>query len=363
MTSARAAVLDAPRTQVRVENLTFLDLRPNEVLVRVTATGLCHSDLLTLDGTRPPPAWPLVLGHEGTGVVMETGTAVEALRSGDRVISTFAPVCGRCWWCVRGETHLCMNPERTRPVARAQRENGSDVYRFAALGTFAEQMLVSEESLVKVETDLPAEQLALLGCGVTTGVCAALRTAGVVPGSSIAVLGLGGVGQAAIQGARIAGASTIVGIDPVAMKRSLAESLGATHTLDPSSTDVVAETRSLTGGRGVDYAFETSGRIDAVAAAYELVRRGGALVPIGVHPKDVSPPWKLTDQILSGKRVLGSLYGSAQVRRDIPLLVELAEVGRLDLDALVSRRITLDQVNEGLAAIESGEVIRSVIVN
>ena len=248
-------------------------------------------------------------------------------------------------------------------MPRFRRHDGTLVQSgLGTLGTFAEAMIVDERALVPVATDLPDEQLALIGCGVTTGVCAVFNTAAVTPGASVAVSGLGGVGQSVIQGARIAGAATIVAIDPVAMKRAAAIELGATHAVDPTATDAFEEVAALTGGRGVDYAFEASGHPAAAKQSYTLVRRGGTLVLVGLQPPDATPPWGMREQLLSGKRVVGSLYGGAQVRRDFPRLVRLVEAGLLDLGSMVTRRLTLDQVNEGLDLVESGEVIRSVMV-
>jgi S-(hydroxymethyl)glutathione dehydrogenase/alcohol dehydrogenase len=278
------------------------------------------------------------------------------------VVATGVAPCDRCYWCTSGEAQTCAEWPHP-PAPRLRRADGTVVQSgLGTLGTFAEAMVVDERSLVPVATDLPDEQLALIGCGVTTGVGAVFNTAGVTPGSSVAVSGCGGVGQSVIQGARIAGAGPIIAIDPVEMKRRAAIELGATHAVDPTDTDAVAEVASLTGGRGADYAFEVSGNPAAAEQAYRMVRRGGALVLVGLQPPDAKPPWGMREQLLTGKRVLGSLYGGAQVRRDFPRLVGLVESGQLDLGSMVTRRLTLDQVNEGLDLIESGAVIRSVLV-
>jgi S-(hydroxymethyl)glutathione dehydrogenase/alcohol dehydrogenase len=357
----RAAIFDKPGAPLTVDAVEPLALGPTDVLVRVTASGICHSDLGPARGALGDTG-PTVLGHEGAGVVESVGSSVATLRAGDRVVASWVAPCDRCFWCLGGQAETCADWPHPA-VPRFRRGDGSIVQSgLGTLGTFAEAMVVDERALVPVATDLPDEQLALIGCGVTTGVCAVFNTAQVTPGASVAVSGLGGVGQSVIQGARIAGAATIVAIDPVAMKRAAAVELGATHAIDPAAADAQEQVAALTGGRGVDYAFEASGHPAAAEQSYTMVRRGGTLVLVGLQPPDATPPWGMREQLLSGRRVLGSLYGGAQVRRDFPRLVRLVEAGLLDLDAMVTRRLTLDEVNEGLALVESGEVIRSVMV-
>jgi S-(hydroxymethyl)glutathione dehydrogenase / alcohol dehydrogenase len=281
---------------------------------------------------------------------------------GDRVVGTFIPACGVCWFCLHDESHLC---EQAFPVMfthRATRASGEELTPFCGLGTFADVMTVSEISVVKVETDLPDAQLALLGCAVTTGVGAALNTARVEPGSSVVVVGCGGVGQSVIQGARIAGAARVIAVDPVESKRAAALALGATDTVDPSVDEPVHAVRALTGGRGADYAFEAIGHDATLRQAFTCSRRGGTVVAVGVHKvgTDVTiPSYQL---VLEERRVLGTVYGSSQVRREIPRLLEFASDGRLDLASMVSRTIALDDVNDAMRAMQAGEVIRSVIV-
>ncbi len=234
-------------------------------------------------------------------------------------------------------------------------------FGMTGLGTFADLMTTDEASLVKVETDLPAEQLALIGCGVTTGVGAALFTAKVKPGSTVAVIGCGGVGQSVIQGARIAGASRIFAIDPVEMKRKTAEQQGATDLIDPAQGDPTAQVQALTGGRGADYAFEVIGLPDTILQAYNTARRGGTVVIVGMPRMEHTVTFMAMQLFYDEKKMLGCLYGSAQVRRDFPKLVNLVETGRLDIGSMVSRRIKLDEINDAFRAMEAGEVIRSVI--
>ncbi len=241
----RAAVFLEQDQPLSVEDVDPIDAGPEDVIVRITASGVCHSDLSVINGTLP--AGPEILGHEGTGVVEAVGGDVTRVKVGDRVIGSFIPACGVCWYCLHDQSNLCAETYPVMFVPRARRADGTELQGFTGLGTFAEMMTVSQHSLVKVESDLPDEQLALIGCGVTTGVGAALNTARVEPGSIVAVIGCGGVGQAVIQGARIAGASRIIAIDPVAMKRDSALKLGATDVVDPTDADPVAAVREMSG--------------------------------------------------------------------------------------------------------------------
>jgi S-(hydroxymethyl)glutathione dehydrogenase / alcohol dehydrogenase len=357
----RAAVMTEFSAPLSVEEVTPAPLGPRQALVRIGASGLCHSDLIFWQGyaTADPP---IVLGHEGAGVVEEVGSEVRGVAPGDRVVCTWMTACGECWFCRRGESRLCEELAHQRDERRLARADGSVAVPMLGIGTWAEHAVIDERSLVRIQTDLPDEQLALIGCGVTTGVGAVLNTAAVCPGSSVAVLGCGGVGQAVVQGARIAGATRIVAIDPGGLQRETALALGATDAVDPGAGDPVEAVRALTGGRGADYAFEAAGVQETLSAAYELTRRGGTLVMVAVQMA-AEFSWAPFDAVRNEKRVLGCWYGSADVRRDFPRLVALAERGRLDVGAMVTRRLALDDVNEGLAAIERGEVIRSVIVN
>jgi S-(hydroxymethyl)glutathione dehydrogenase / alcohol dehydrogenase len=357
----RAAVLTEFNAPLRIEEVAPDPVGPRQALVRIGASGLCHSDLLFWQGYSPVEP-PIVLGHEGAGVVEEVGPEVHAVAPGDRVVCTWMTACGACWFCRRGESRLCEELADQRGERRLTRGDGSAAVPMLGIGTFADHALVDERSLVKVQTDLPDEQLALIGCGVTTGVGAVLNTAAVCPGSSVAVLGCGGVGQSVVQGARIAGATRIVAIDTAPLKRETALALGATDAVDPGAADPVQAVRELTDGRGVDYAFEVAGVQATLTAAYELTRRGGTMVMVAIQPAGEFS-WTPFDAVRNEKRVLGCWYGSAEVRRDFPRLIALAAGGRLDVATMVTRRIALDDVNDGMAAIERGEVIRSVIVN
>jgi S-(hydroxymethyl)glutathione dehydrogenase/alcohol dehydrogenase len=344
-----------------VEEVTPNPPGPREALVSVKASGVCHSDLSVINGTLPFPP-PCILGHEGTGIVEEVGEQVTGLKKGDRVVAAFVPACGSCWQCLRDRAHLCDDSFASSMIPRGTRPDGTPVTTMTGLGTFAETMTVGEAALVKVETDLPDEQLALIGCGVTTGVGAALNTAKVEPGSSVAVIGCGGVGQAVIQGARIAGAARIFAIDPVELKRKTAEQLGATDLIDPAQGDPIAQVQELTGGRGSDYAFEVIGLPDTILQAFNTARRGGTVVIVGAPRMDATVTFPAFPLFYDEKKLLGCIYGSAQVKRDFPRFIALTETGRLDLGSMVSRRVSLDEVNEAFRAMQAGEVIRSVIL-
>jgi S-(hydroxymethyl)glutathione dehydrogenase/alcohol dehydrogenase len=346
-------------------SLAFEDLKPNppgprDVVVEIGASGVCHSDLSIMRGYVPMPPG-MVLGHEGAGRVVEVGSEVSRVKKGDRVVASFVPACGACWNCLRDQSELCERENDVSMAVRGTRPDGSMYFCMTGLGTFSSAMTVDEASVVKVETDLPDAQLALLGCGVTTGVGAALNTAKIRPGASVAVLGCGGVGQAVIQGSRIAGAGRIIAIDPQELKRKTATKLGATDVVDPSKADPVEQVKALTGGRGVDYAFEVIGLPETMVTAYNLARRGGELIIVGMARFDAQVTLPAFGLFFEQKTVKGSKYGSAQVRRDFPRFVELIETNRLDTSSMVSKTIQLEGVNDAFRAMEAGEVIRSVI--
>lgn len=357
----RAAVFVEQDQPLVIEDVEAVEPGPQDVVVNVAASGVCHSDLSVMNGGLPLPP-PCILGHEGTGTVDWVGSEVTNLRPGDRVVATFVPACGQCWFCTHDASNLCVGTAETAMAPRATRADGSVAAGFAGLGTFTDVMTVRGAQAVKVESDLPDEQLALIGCGVTTGVGAALNTAKVEPGSSVAVIGCGGVGQAVVQGARIAGAARIIAIDPVELKRKAAEQLGATDLVDPSAGDPVAQVQQLTGGRGADYAFEVIGRPETIVQAFTTARRGGTAVVVGMARMDSEVTLPGFSMFYDEKKLLGCVYGSAQVRRDFQRFIDLVETDRLDLGAMVSRTIKLDEVNDAFRAMQAGEVIRSVIV-
>jgi S-(hydroxymethyl)glutathione dehydrogenase/alcohol dehydrogenase len=343
-----------------IENVEPTPPGPRDVIVQLGASGVCHSDLSLKNGyVGIMPG--TILGHEGAGTVLEVGKEVTKVKAGDKIIAAFIPACGECWFCLHDESHLCDNEMNVMMAMRGNRPDGSQYMAMTGLGTFAEAMTCSDQSIVKVDTSVPDAQLALIGCGVTTGVGAALNTAEVHPGATVAVIGCGGVGQAVIQGARIAGASRIIAVDPVEMKRKSAEQNGATDGVDPGQGDPVAQVQQLTSGRGVDYAFEVIGLPETTLQAYNMIRKGGTAVMVGMTRAEAQVTLPTFDLFFNEKTLKGCKYGSGQVRRDFQRYADLIETGRLDTSSMVSRTIKLDEVNDAFTAMEKGEVIRSVI--
>ncbi|HEV8298806.1 MAG TPA: Zn-dependent alcohol dehydrogenase [Acidimicrobiales bacterium] len=357
----RAAIFVGQDQDLSVEDVTAIEPGARDVVVRIDASGVCHSDLSIMDGKLPVPP-PLILGHEGSGTVERVGAEVARVKPGDRVILSLTPVCGACWHCLRHETHLCEMGSGVTRTPRAVRADGSQCGGLSGLGTFADVIAVHEASCIPVRTDLPAEQLALIGCGITTGLGAALNTAAVYPGATVAVIGCGGVGQSIIQGARIAGAAQIIAVDPVELKRQAAAHFGATGSVDPSEGDPVQQVLELSGGRGVDFAFEAVGHHDLIVQALNMTRKGGTTVLVGVPHYTTTVAVPIMPLIIQDKSIKGSYYGSSRTTRDFPRFIQLIETGRLDLDAMVSRRLALDDVNEAFRAMQAGEVLRSVLV-
>jgi len=344
-----------------IENVKPSEPGPQDVVVEVNASGVCHSDLSIVHGYVPLPPG-VVLGHEGAGRVVEVGKEVTKVRKGDRVVASFVPACGTCWYCLHDQSNHCDHEATTMMTPRGTRPDGSPYICMTGLGTFAEALTTSEHSVVRIEGDVPDAQLSLIGCGVTTGVGAALNTARVEPGSTVAVLGCGGVGQAVVQGARIAGAARIIAVDMVPMKREQAKKFGATDLVDPKQGDAVEQVKALTGGRGADYAFEVIGLPETIVQTYNMARKGGTVIIVGMSRIDAQVTLPAFPLFFEEKKILGCKYGSAQVRRDFQRFIDLIESGRLDTSQMVSRKVKLDQVNEAFRAMEAGEVIRSVIV-
>ena len=357
----RAAVFVGVDQPLAIENVKPAPPGPSDVVIEVGASGVCHSDLSIAQGYVPLPPG-IVLGHEGTGRVVEVGKDVTKVRKGDRVVASFVPACGTCWFCLHDQSNFCEREAESMMAPRGTRPDGSPYMCMTGLGTFAEAITTSEYSVVRIEGDVPDEQLSLIGCGVTTGVGAALNTAQVKPGSSVVVLGCGGVGQAVVQGARIAGAARIIAVDTVPMKREQAKQFGATDVIDPKQGDALEQVKALTGGRGADYSFEVIGLPETILQAYNMARNGGTVCIVGMSRMDAQVTFPAFQLFFEGKTILGCKYGSAQVRRDFQRFIDLIESGRLDTTHMVSRRIGLDQVNDAFRAMQAGEVIRSVIV-
>ncbi len=344
-----------------MEDLPVPDIGPQDVLVRVTASGICHTDLNVINGLSPLPL-PIVPGHEGCGVVEEIGSEVRRVRVGDRVLASVTPACGNCWWCLNGMSNHCeLNPV-VKAALRFELRTGQRIAAVCGCGTFAEAMVVHEASVVRVQTDLADEQLALLGCGVTTGLGAALNTAAVIPGSSVAVIGCGGVGQSVIQGARIAGASVLIAIDPAPGRREASVRVGATHTVDPAAANPIEQVRALTEGRGADFNFEVVGRPELMVQAFDMARAAGTVTLVGMPAVGDTLTLPAIQAVFSGKRLAGSVVGGSQILRDFPRFIRLAEAGQLDLGSMISQRIKLDEINDGIALLTRAEGVRTVIV-
>jgi S-(hydroxymethyl)glutathione dehydrogenase/alcohol dehydrogenase len=335
-----------------------------EVLVRTVATGVCHSDLHVVDGVgRFPLDRPFVLGHEGAGIVEAVGADVTAVRVGDHVVACLSGFCGTCPQCLSGHPNVCTGGIVARNEAAAPRvsQNGQPFRTFAAIGSYAECMLLHENSLVRIDPDIPLDRAALVGCGVLTGVGAALRSAGLQAGQTVAVFGCGGVGLSIIQGARIGGARQIIAVDQFDSKLEMAKGVGATHAVNSTQDDPVQAVRGLTRGLGVDHAFEAVGLSILCRQAIECLAVRGTATIVGVLPPEatIEFPWMA---IRPECKVQTSRMGSNQFRRDIPNYLEFYRQGRLDLDSMISRRGRLGDINDAFRAMKAGEVARTVLM-
>ena len=365
MRESRAAVMYDFNVPLTVETVKLKEPKDDQIVVRVAASGICHTDLSVLRAALPYPP-PVVLGHEGAGIIEEVGRSVKHLKPGDHVVLSTIPHCGHCAYCRLGHAHLCDAAVQSATMGEqiAFEREGVDIAHFCGLGSFASRTLVSAAAAVKIDDDIPLNRACLVGCGVMTGVGAAINTARIQPGETVAVFGCGGVGVNVIQGAALAGASRIVAVDVVDKKLEWAKQFGATDTMNVRGmTESSDEIRSLVGdGLGVDVAFEAIGSPDVIRQALLSTRRGGRAVVVGVAPfgVDVSVPACILP--LEERSLIGSLYGSAFMPRDVPRLLDLYKRGKLKLDELVSREIKLNEINAGLEALESGGVLRSVVV-
>ncbi|MFI1965298.1 Zn-dependent alcohol dehydrogenase [Streptomyces pathocidini] len=355
----RAAVLH----EIGQDKLEVLDdveavgFGPGKVRLRIRATGLCHSDVSAMNGVLPQPA-PFVPGHEGAGEVVDVGDGVTHLKPGDRVLVCWLPACGSCPACRRGQSHLCLSGFLNAGTPNFKRPGG-DVFGFAGTGTFAEEVVVAAGAAVPIPDDVPFDIAALIGCGVTTGLGAALNTAKVAAGSSVAVIGCGGVGISAIQGARASGAAQITAVDPVAARREAALRFGATEAVAPDGlADAKART---TGGEGFDYVFEVVGKSATARTAYENTRRGGTLCVVGAGAMDDFLQVSMFELFFDEKRILPSMYGGGDVARSYERAIALWRAGRIDLAGLITHRVQLAEINDALDQMRTGEALRTCI--
>ena len=358
----KAAVMWEREAPLALEDVQIDKPGPGEVLVRTAASGVCHSDLHVIEGGLPVPP-PTILGHEPAGVVEAVGEGVPGFAPGDHVIGCISAWCGVCEQCLKGRPYLCGAGIGARAPERGPRlsKDGKPILQFANLSSFAEQMLVPERSLVKIREEMPLDRAALIGCGVTTGLGAALNTARVEPGSSVAVIGCGGVGLAALQGSRIAGAGRIIAVDAQPWKLDLATKLGATDVVDASEGDPTLKVLELSGG-GVEQSFECIGLESTVQQAVNMLKSGGTAVLVGVVPVGKLVPLHAADITLREKRVMGSMMGSNRFRIDMPKYVDLYLDGRLKLDEMISARLPLADVNQAFDEMRKGAAARSVLV-
>ena len=357
----KAAVLNEVRKPLEIEEVSISKPRAREVLVRTVAAGVCHSDLHFQNGSYPYPL-PCILGHESAGIVEQVGSDVAYVKPGDHVITCLSAFCGHCEYCLTGHMSLCQEPELQRGINDEPRlsRDGSPIAQFINLSSFAEYMLVHEHAVAKIREDMPMDRAALIGCGVTTGVGAVIHTAAVEPGSTVAVIGCGGVGLSCVNGADLAGASRIIAIDTVKSKLELARKFGATDTVDASEVDPVAAVRELTGG-GVHYSFEAIGLKSTTEQAWKMIGAGGCATVIGMIPVgtniEIHGP-----ELLREKKLQGSSMGSNRFRVDMPRFVDFYLAGKLHLDDMISGRIGLGDINSAFEALEVGELARNVVM-
>jgi S-(hydroxymethyl)glutathione dehydrogenase/alcohol dehydrogenase len=356
----KAAILREVHKPLSVEDVDISTPGPHEVLVHTVAAGVCHSDVHFYEGLYPTPM-PIVLGHESAGIVEAVGSEVRYVKPGDHVITCLSVFCGHCNYCTTGRPNLCNREGLQRREGEAPRlsQRGQVMHQFANLSSYAEQMLVHEHAVVKVRDDMPLDKAALIGCGVTTGVGAVINTAKVPPGSTVAVIGCGGVGLSAVQGAVIAGAGRIIAIDTRASKLELAQICGATDLINASGGDPVRQVRDMTGG-GVEYSFEAIGLKTTAEQAFAMLAKGGTATVIGMIPVGTNIELRGSD-FLQEKKIQGSSMGSNRFRVDMPRYVDMYLSGKLKLDEMISREITLEQINDAFQALLGGEVARQVI--
>jgi S-(hydroxymethyl)glutathione dehydrogenase / alcohol dehydrogenase len=356
----KAAVLFEAKQPLSIEDVTIDKPEAHEVLIRTVACGVCRSDLHFVDGAYPHPL-PGIPGHEAAGVVEAVGDEVTTVKVGDHVVTCLSAFCGHCEFCVTGRMSLCVNPSVKRPKGAPPRLKLGDrpIAQMLNLSAYAEMMLVHEHACVAIDREMPMDRAALIGCAVTTGAGAIFNAAELVPGETVCVVGCGGIGLAAINAAKIAGAGKIIALDPVADKRATAEKLGATHTFDALSETAADEVVELTRG-GVHHAIEAVGRPQSAATAVKVLRRGGTATILGMMPLSEKVGLSALD-LLADKKVQGALMGRNHFPVDIPRLVDFYQRGLLDLDTIIADRMPIDKINDAFDELRRGDTTRSVI--
>ena len=363
----KAAVFEAIGQPIKLyDDIDIIEPRAGEVRVKVSYCSVCHSDLSVVDGTLPAFGH-VILGHEASGIVESVGAGVSRLKVGDHVVLTPVPPCGTCYFCIRGETTLCANNTSLYTSALADgntglSRNGAVIYRGLGVGAFAEYVVTQENGAVKIAPDVPLELACLMGCALQTGIGSVLNTAKVETGATVVIMGLGGVGIAAVQGARLAGAAIILASDPVAERREIASKFGATHVIDPFNEDLAQRCLQLTDNIGMDYAFETAGIAKLVETGIAVTRSGGTTVCVGAAALDQGieiNPFTLFSSC--EKKLCGCLMGSCNSLLEIPRLISLWKSQQLELAAMVTRTRPLSEINEAMEDLKSGKGIRTVL--
>ena len=351
---------------LKIETVTLLDPAPTDVVVKVIGAGLCHSDLSVMDGNRTR-ILPMLLGHEGAGEVVEVGAGIADVQVGDRVVFQFAPSCGRCRQCLAGRPQICdaapkaaASGELLSGGSRIRDADGETIAHMTGVSCFAEYAVVNRGSVVVIEDDIALEDAAVFGCAVMTGAGAALNTAKVVPGESVAVFGCGGVGLCGVMGAKAAGAGVIVALDPEPAKRAKALEMGATHAVDPTDPTAVEQVHDLTGG-GVDAAVELAGVIPALEQAYDMTARGGRIATAGLSRTGAKFSVHHADMVYHEKAILGSYMGSSVPVRDVPRFLAMRRAGTMPVDKLLDGRLGFDEINAGFDRLADGTALRQIL--
>jgi len=360
MLTVRAALCRGVGEPIEVLDIQLPATGPGQVRVRIAAAGVCHSDLSLINGTLAP-SFPLIPGHEASGVVTEVGAGVTSVAPGQHVVINWAPACRRCWFCLHDEPWLCAKVEGLLSAPGAHAPDGSSVHLAMGVGAFAEEVLLGEGAVVPISDDVPLPVAALLGCAALTGIGAVENTAGVRPGESVLVLGLGGIGLSAVAGARLAGASRIIAVDVNPQKERIAREMGATDAL-AASPELAKQVRALTEGRGVDHAFDCVGAPSTIRDAWRTARRGGRVTIVGVGRRDAPVSFNPLELFHFNRVLQSSIYGSSDPARDVPLLAEQIRLGHLDLGPLVTERIALDDLQKAFDTMGSGGSVRSVVL-